>query len=597
MPETRVFEVKHYGAVGDGRHDDGPAIRQALADIARRSKTVGKQTLTLRFEPKRVYRIGAWDERWEALPLIEARNVVLDGRGCELSVHPKNMCFSILRCANITLRNFVIDYSPLPFSQGVVTAINPDGSFLWRLDAGYPKPHDPDWVAKEGQGYDHGCFTQPDGHYTHHWCYVQQVLPENLSAGIYRIIPRADMANVVQTNVQIGQRFWFFMDYNNKHEHTSRFKQEPNAKGYRVESAPVASIQLRYSPSCVVENITSYSSPRFTLRHDACDDLKIRNFKIMLRPGTNRICASNSDGIHGRSFRGPLIENCYFEALGDDNINMNNLPHRIWEVDSPRRLTLLYTEIGWYPSWLRTGYRIAFYDPTIKTIIAERRITSHEWDGLLSHITLDAPVEGLIPTDHTKPTSPTEVLAYLIPEGKAIVRGCEFRSQLKAACLVEGPLLIENNRMSDTAYGITCQGYITDLTFRNNTIEGAWPHAIGVTAVDGDPEHAKIRILNNKITMRDVKGQPVVQAIIINSQQAVEISGNTITLDANTPAQTVPIQLEHCAKVRMSRNRIMDKRAAPSQAEIVTIGMQTSQCELVDNQIQAAPNVTIREDR
>ncbi len=597
MPETRVFEIKNYGAVGDGRHDDGPAIRQALADIARRSQTSGKQTLTLRFEPKHVYRIGAWDERWEALPLIEAQNVVLDGRGCELLVHPKNMCFSILRCSKITLRNFVIDYSPLPFSQGVVTAINPDGSFFWRLDAGYPKPHDPDWVAKEGQGYDHGCFTQPDGTYTHHWCYVMQVLPENLSAGIYRIIPRADMANVVQTNVKVGQRFWFFMDYNNKQEHAGRFKQEPNAKGYRVESAPVASIQLRYSPGCVLENITSYISPRMTLRHDFCDELKIRNLKIMRRPGTNRICASNSDGIHGRSHRGPLIENCFFEALGDDSININKLPHRIWEVNSSCKLTLLYTEIVWYPSWLSTGFRIAFWDPIQKKIIAERRITSHEWDGLLSRITLDAPIEGLTATDHTKPTSPTEVLAYLIPEGTAIIRGCDFRSQLKEACLVEGPLLIENNRMSGTAYGIHCLGYITNLTFRNNTIEGAWPFAIGVTAVDGDTEHAKIRIVNNKITMKAVGSNPIAQALILNSQQAVEISGNIITLEADTPAQTVPIQLEHCAKVRMSRNRIVDKRSAPSQAEVVTIGMKPSQCTMTDNRIQAAHNVTTREDR
>lgn len=597
MLEMRVFDVRQYGAAGDGHTDDGPAIRRALADIASRSRADHKLPLTLRFEPKCVYRIGAWDERWEALPLIEAQNVVLDGRGCELLVHPKNMCFSILRCSNIALRNFVIDYSPLPFSQGVVTAINPDGSFLWRLDAGYPVPFDPQWVATEGQGYDHGCFTQPDGEYTHHWCYVQQVLPENLSAGIYRIVPRADMANVVQNNVQTGQRFWFFLDYNNKQEHAARFKLEPNTKGYRVESAPVASIQLRYSPGCVVENITSYSSPRMTLRHDYCDDLKIRNLKIMRRPGTNRICASNSDGIHGRSHRGPLIENCFFEALGDDSININNLPHRIWEVNGPRSITLLYTEIAWYPSWLSTGFRIAFWDPTRKKIIAERRITSHEWDGLLSRVTLDAPIDGLTATDHTKPTSPTEVVAYLIPQGTAIVRGCEFRSQLKEACLVEGPLLVENNRMSGIAYGIHCLGYITDLTFRNNTIEGAWPFAIGVTAVDGDPAHSKIRILNNKITMKAVGTLPVMQALALNSRQSVEITGNTIILEPDTPAQTVPIQLELCSKVLLKGNRIIDRRPKAVQPEIVTVGMQASQCELAANRVTMPANVKIREDR
>ncbi len=85
----RRLHVSDFGATGDGLHDDGPAIRKALQRVAALSRSDLADGVRLVFDGRRRYRIGPWDERWDALPLNGACGVVLDGNGCELLLHPK----------------------------------------------------------------------------------------------------------------------------------------------------------------------------------------------------------------------------------------------------------------------------------------------------------------------------------------------------------------------------------------------------------------------------------------------------------------------------------------------------------------------------
>lgn len=70
----------------------------------------------------------------------DARNLTIIADGVTLVCTKLSRALSFSHCANVTLRGLTVDYDPLPFTQGEVTAIAPDlGSIDITLDAGYPR--------------------------------------------------------------------------------------------------------------------------------------------------------------------------------------------------------------------------------------------------------------------------------------------------------------------------------------------------------------------------------------------------------------------------------------------------------------------------
>jgi len=70
----------------------------------------------------------------------DAKNLTIIADGVTLVCTRLSRAISFSDCTNVTLRGLTVDYDPLPFTQGKVTAIAPDLSFIdITLDAGYPR--------------------------------------------------------------------------------------------------------------------------------------------------------------------------------------------------------------------------------------------------------------------------------------------------------------------------------------------------------------------------------------------------------------------------------------------------------------------------
>lgn len=135
-PDAEVFiYAKDYGTVGDGVHDDGPALLRAI-DAAINCGKPAKVILE-----KGKYLMGPRQDNYGVIILNSVNNIEIDGQGSEILLSPVNSFIDIDNCANIKIRNLDVDYQELLFTQGTIKSVDVDNvSWVMTIQEGYPLP-------------------------------------------------------------------------------------------------------------------------------------------------------------------------------------------------------------------------------------------------------------------------------------------------------------------------------------------------------------------------------------------------------------------------------------------------------------------------
>ncbi|MCF7818245.1 MAG: right-handed parallel beta-helix repeat-containing protein [Kiritimatiellales bacterium] len=354
-PEQTVFTIEEFGAVGDGVHDDVLALKDAF----RAMKAVdGKATLVF---SKKTYRLGKQTESDAQFDFSGMGNVVVDGQGATLIVNPVHGLARMFNSRNIIFRNFTIQHDPLPFMQGEILSVSPDeGFFLWKVQTGFPLPPSEQWMQQDGNFFDDPAKGLPDRaewdlrHVRSSWCwgivmeagektlkkdfvdhlFVETVVPAGTGdERVYRVSV-IDSYKVHLSAIVAGERF-VLPRFRRTAEEYFALKD----KGWMFEQ----NVQIRKSADILVENLTFYSvrpGMVFGVRHNE-GQITIRGCTVTWLPGTDRLIASWRDGVHCKNNRiGPTIENCHFEGLFDDSINMSADAFMSEKVLAPDRVVL-----------------------------------------------------------------------------------------------------------------------------------------------------------------------------------------------------------------------------------------------------------------
>ena len=88
---------------------------------------------------KKLYELKHCPTDFAFINAEKIKNLEIDGNGATVVLDPANSFLRIQGCENITVKNFTITYSPSPFTQGVISDVNPsEGSFSLTIDKGYP---------------------------------------------------------------------------------------------------------------------------------------------------------------------------------------------------------------------------------------------------------------------------------------------------------------------------------------------------------------------------------------------------------------------------------------------------------------------------
>lgn len=255
----------------------------------------GKTTVTVK--PGR-YRVKP--SRSQHLVLRDRRDVVIDCTGVEMVCTETTRALTIATCVNLTIKGLTIDYDPLPYTQGRITAMSADKKVHEiALHDGYPR-------AAAARNFKYEIF-RPDTRLLRCHSYGLKTV-EVIDDSHLRLTKdggRASDPEQVGDIIAIGA------------EHTS---------GGNAAHA----VECSNSRNVTLEDITLYASNCFGYLENNCEATTYRRCTLDRRsPATDfitrepRIRSGDADAFHSKhAIVGPRYLQCVARFMGDDCVNI-----------------------------------------------------------------------------------------------------------------------------------------------------------------------------------------------------------------------------------------------------------------------------------
>ena len=546
LTELRVkktFNVSDFGAMPDSKENALPAIRKAIA-----SAMAAGQPSAVVF-PKGTYYLNLPENGDRAcFPITDASNLVLDGSDSELILqNPRHGFIALSKCKNVIIRNFVIDYAPLPFTQGIVQAVHPnDGTFDVRIEPGFPPldaPHlnypdvgflkDPEIPGRQ----------KPNVSNFHAFTKIER-LPDNLfEVHLQRPGQIRDFA--------VGDRYISI--------------------GRAHATGGIVGAELSSQITC--QNITIYTSPGTSFLAWATDAFNILSCKTKILTG--RWQSTNADGVHCQSNRiGPWIENCEFEGMEDDGVNVYTRSFDLKTYPADNWIRERDGYLGW------KGDVITAFDPARGRMLGTVPVAASDPAGRRFQLGPSFPgALGL-----TNKELPVSLYNRQLQCPYTVIRNNLFRDFRGNGLLIKTIwTLIEGNRfegVSDRAIQVVNNGGGPEgLQSEHIQIKG---NQIVQCGYDGvftyAPDSAAICVFlsNEKNGFGEWRGQRDISiednliehwqrtAISIGSAQQVSVLNNTLTNSKVWPHRSthpdIPIRVVNSDQVEIADNTITDNR-------------------------------------
>lgn len=239
-----------------------------------------------------IYRLPARPHQAQ-LNITGARNMTIVADGVTVVATSLERAVKLADCRNVEVRGLRVDYDPLPYTQGVITALGADGKSMdVSIDTGYPSA-----VADSRKRVIiHDAVT----------CGVKEGTATRFGVSVTpgeKCTARFSWAEPVRDSAVVGDRFSI-----------TQVVQTPH--GVVVDNCT----------DCTLRNVTVFSGTSFGIFEYSGGGNRYISCKII--PGdppagatARRLLSSKADGFHSRgAVRGPLVENCQFEGMGDDGI-------------------------------------------------------------------------------------------------------------------------------------------------------------------------------------------------------------------------------------------------------------------------------------
>lgn len=324
-------------------------------------------------------------------------------------------------------------------------------------------------------------------------------------------------------------------------------------------------VKMRNSSDICFRDVSVYQSVAnvFYIAPRCCNVL-FERVRIEIKPGRRQFMSSNADGIHITGLLGKIeIRDCYFQALGDDALNIHSRAGIVTSCDKAFD-TLEFID-GWKKEavedvWCSAGDCIYVYDP--KTFLKKAEMTVNYLEGMqLSVAALPSNIEEGDILCNTAFFAAVEVYrttvcygrarAFLLQTENVIIEDCNLYNMCLPAILMSpdivhwyevGPcknVVIRNNRIHHCGHIVA--GGVGCITAKACHDFQTSQYPAGV--------HQQIRIENNVITDAGCAG------IYISTTDGVVIQNNKIFpqytngFSLQKPEEKERVILENCTNI------------------------------------------------
>ena len=417
----RVLHVRDFGALADGKTDAGNGIRAAIA-----AAVASGQPAEVVLDAG-TYRVLPAAPRETCFPIHQATNLTVRGAGKSTRIviaDPASGGFGFGLCQQVSVRNLALDYDPVPFCQGTIRAVDGQtGSFDLEVEPGYPTPDAGNFLKA----------VEPYGK----WGMIMDPATRRIRAGTpdHYMTPRWERRE---------GRVWRFFTAD---EHYRR-----NLSHLRVGDAYVhlarghgSAVFAQGCDGIHIENVTVHASPGLAVGLVSNrGEILVRGLEVRFAPNTTRLLTANADGVHCQQNRsGPVIEDCYFEGMADDGVNIYTPPNVVREVRSPSQWLVSPGAI------ILPGDRLQVLDPKTGRLRGVVKVTGGRIEQRAFLIHLEPPLEGVVAgADHRA----ADTLYNLDACGTGfVIRRNHMNGNRRYGCLLRaGNGVVEDNLFADT---------------------------------------------------------------------------------------------------------------------------------------------------
>lgn len=487
-----------------------------------------------------------------AFPLFGLKDFTLDGGGSTFLFHGRICPITLVQCDGITLSNFSIDWdTPFHHELKVVERSEQDNAFVAEISP-----------MKYG-------FEVRDGRLVLNHYDWQDFVGQNIAMDPQTLAP-----------------YWQTKRYALKAKSakvTMVGKSRVRLQGATKVPPPVGAVLCTYgnaptnrlaqaihvdqSKDTTIENVTVHAAGGMALIAERSENVYLNEF--IVTSTDDRALATRADATHFLGCKGLVkLENCRFEHMADDGINVHGAYIKINEYDGKRTFKCEISH--------RQQVGLVFAEPGDKVVITSRETvlpiceTTAEKVVVHDERFLSITVAELPKALPQSPLSMENLTWYPDVEMKNnVIRDNRARGALIST---KGKVLIENNIFSTQMHGILIEGDnkswyesggVRDVTITNNTFENIGygtgenyplyvsPMLLPEQRLGDDQYHWNIRFTNNRL--ESFNGL----VAYARSAKDLTLSGNTIALSNDYPTgSTLPsIALEHCKRVTIQGNQ------------------------------------------
>jgi hypothetical protein len=487
-----------------------------------------------------------------AFPMFGNKNITIDGGGSLFMMHGHMIPFTLERVQTATLKNFSIDWiRSFHDEMLVIESDQEENTAVVECDpAVYP-------------------YTIADNKILFHRYKQDDPIGANM---VFDPKTRAPIYNTNLYSIN-GKRSRVTPISETRFKITKGFKNAPPAGsilvtyGVHPTSRLCPAIHITNSKEITIENVTVYEAGGMGLIVERTENITLNGLKMTSTP--ERIVSTRADATHFIGCKGTiLVENCLFEHMLDDGINVHGAYVPVMEYKGNNGFLC---EISHFQQW-----GLTFGEPGDQIALLSRTTVLPFFKTTLKAIEVIDEKQFLLTVSDLPKVLPDGPLSVenLTWNPDLIMKNNTIRENRARSVLVttKGKVLIENNTFSSQMHGILIEGdnnkwyesgAVQDVIIRDNVFENigyavderypllAAPLLNDTQHVGEGYYHRNIHFVNN--TIKSFNGL-LAKA---RSVKGLHITGNKMEFSTDYPQvdEGPAVVLEYCDEVTLRGNQ------------------------------------------